>query len=521
MNQPNPIPVDTYGWHTVSAVTYAQVNNAIAANSGAFPASFTQPASGGSPTATGSFSNWAVTTGGAGAKIDMSLTLSGGSITSGGTTRNANGCTIVIEIEAGFIPQPNTSALLLSLEAGQAVTIVTTAQQFQTASGLTFLDSADYLSLLGDWLTANMDQFNHVFATVDLNPQFAAIPNADFSWLTPSWYSYAVAEPALNATVDNCVFAVLCLIDNTQPPVNLVQQVSNNAIPTGQNAAFLLAPSIFLKHIMFSAAPLMFSGLAVADAAANFTIDSNGTRIISTANLTLQPLSLENGATVSPSVSSGNFTVVINGTELLLNISDMQFNWSPGIDVHLTYKGAVSVGYDQASQELILSLDSQSASTPNAVAQPWLNNLNISFGVIGGIASLIGGVGGVVAVIRSGAQAAQAGAQVAAQGANAAAAGAAAANVAQNVGQAVNLSARAVTFIKIAALVTVGAAVAAMPTFVTLILEAIATGDYNSIPKLSDLANAAVGKVVTWPTSVGNYVLQTAQLNGALIFGLN
>ena len=55
-------PVDTYGWHTVSAVTYAEVNAAIAANPGSFPASFTY--ANGTVSATGSFGQWAVTTGG-------------------------------------------------------------------------------------------------------------------------------------------------------------------------------------------------------------------------------------------------------------------------------------------------------------------------------------------------------------------------------------------------------------------------------------------------------------------------
>jgi hypothetical protein len=514
------ITVDTYGWHTVSAVTYTEVNRAIAAAAGAFPASFSLVSSDGTITAAGNFSSWAVTFGGSGAKIAMSLALSGGSITSGGTTRNANSCTIVIQVEAGFIPQPNTGTFFLSLQAEQDVNIMTTAQQFGTLSGLQFLDASNYLSLLRDWLAANMDQFNHVFATVDLNPQFASIPNADFTWLTPSWYSYAVAEPASNKTADNCVFAVLCLIDNTQPPPNLVQQVSNNTVPAGQKAAFLLAPGIFLKHIMFGATPLMFSGLTVSDAAANFTIDSNGTRIISTQNLTLLPLALQNGKTVNPTVNSGNFTVSASGTELLINISDMQFNWSPGIDIHLTYTGNVSVGYNTASGHLVLNLDNQSASTPNAVTQPWLNDLNISVGVIGGIAALVGGIGGVVSVVRGGAQAAQAGAQVGVGAADAGLAIATAANIAQDVNQGATLAARVATFLRIAAFVTLGGAVAALPAIITQILTAIATGEYSSVPKVADLTNAAVGKVVTWPASVGSYFLKTAQLNGALIFVL-
>jgi hypothetical protein len=176
----------------------------------------------------------------------------------------------------------------------------------------------------------------------------------------------------------------------------------------------------------------------------------------------------------------------------------------------------------RASGHLVLNIDNQSASTPNAVTQTWLNDLNISVGVIGGIAALLGGIGGVVQAVTPAAAAAAAGdgVELAAVGADAGLAAAAANIVAQNVNQGANLAARVATFMRIAAFVTLGGAVAAMPAIVTSILTAIATGEYSSVPKVADLTNAAVGKVVTWPASVGSYFLNTAQLNGALIFVL-
>ena len=391
---------------------------------------------------------------------------------------------------------------------------MTDSNSFAPASGLPFLEAAEYLSLLQLWLEANLAQFNYVFATVNLTPSFPTQPNADFSWLTPSWYSYAVAEPALNPTVDNCVFAILCLIDGTQPfttgSASLQQCYSCRREGRVPDSAQHFSETHYAR--CGSADVLRAIGRGCP---CELYDRQQWHENHSTTDQTLLPLSMDQGITVTPSVSAGNFTVSIIGAELMLNISDMKFNWSPGIDVHLGYTGYVSVGFEATLGHLVFKLDQQTAPAPIAVNQAWLNDVNISIGVIGAIASLLGGIGGAVQIMKTPVAAvAQAGA------ANAGAAAAAAANVAQNVNQAATLSARAVAFLKVAAFMALGGAAAAMPVTITAILDAIATGNYSAVPKLADLANVAVGEVVTWPSSVGSYKLQSAQLNNALILGL-
>jgi hypothetical protein len=80
------------------------------------------------------------------------------------------------------------------------------------------------------------------------------------------------------------------------------------------------------------------------------------------------------------------------------------------------------------------------------------------------------------------------------------------------------IAARAITVAKIAA---IGAFVTtAIPSFMA-IATAIAQGDYESMPKITDLTDNALGQAIIWPSGVPGYVLASAQLNGSLQFGLN
>ena len=49
---------------------------------------------------------------------------------------------------------------------------------------------------------------------------------------------------------------------------------------------------------------------------------------------------------------------------------------------------------------------------------------------------------------------------------------------------------------------------------------AIAKGEYDSMPKITELTQTAIGKTVIWPSQEGVYKLDSAQLNQALQFGL-
>ena len=80
------------------------------------------------------------------------------------------------------------------------------------------------------------------------------------------------------------------------------------------------------------------------------------------------------------------------------------------------------------------------------------------------------------------------------------------------------IAARCFTVAKIAAIAAF--MTTAAPAFMG-IATAIAQGKYESMPRITDLTDNALGVAVRWPSGVPGYVLASAQLNGALQFGLN
>jgi hypothetical protein len=73
----------------------------------------------------------------------------------------------------------------------------------------------------------------------------------------------------------------------------------------------------------------------------------------------------------------------------------------------------------------------------------------------------------------------------------------------------------------VAKIAFVGAFVTQLMPTTALIANAIADGDFQSMPKITDLTSNAMGKAVVWPAGVPGYVLASAQLNGALQFGFD
>jgi Clostridium P-47 protein len=507
--------VDTAGWHTVSAISYTDVNKAISQQA-AYPTSFEQSASDGTASVSGTFGPWTITTGGSGPNIAMALPITGGTVTVSGTPSTITPCTATIQVRADFLPQPDNSMVQnLQLQQDQAVSVESC---LPAQSG--FLADASLKQLLQDWLNANLQQFNHTFATVDLDAKY---DNEGVKWLAPSWQSYAVAEPQ-TPTLDSSVFAVLCLIDGTQPSTGLVQQISPYAIPNHADASFLISPDKFLQHMMLASMPLMFVGIDHAPVTNNFKIDNDGTSILNKTKLQLQPMQLENGNIVKPTVDAGNFTLQLDTTELIITVTDMQFTYTPGIDVHLTYSGRSTIRYDSGRGVLTLSVTKQTGSGSVEVSKG-LEVTEVVLGVASIVLAMVGGIGGVVSRT---ANAAVEGAAVGTLGvAEAAGEDAAQAETAMIAALGCLIRGTPAQVSQIAARCFAVAKVAAITAFCTTllpaavqVLQAIADGKYDSLPKITDLTDGAVGKTVIWPASVGTFALASAQLNQALQFGL-
>jgi hypothetical protein len=507
--------VDTNGWHTVAAITYADVNKAIA-TTGVGPKTFTQTAPDGSAAVTGSFGPWRLATGGSGPLLMMSLPVTGGEVTVESVKHPISACTALVQITATYIPQSGTSLMHLVNDSSQPVSVESCLPKQSN-----FVVEASLRGLLETWLNANLDQFNAVFASVDLDADYV---HEGLKWLTPSFKGYAVAEPTQNATLTNSVFGVLCLIDGTNEPPGLVWQISPFVIPAGANAGFVISEEKFLEHMMLAAVPAMFQGIKDDPADQHFVIDNGGTRIRNKGTVQLLPVKLKKGKTVEPTVSDGNFTIQLDQAELELGITDMQFEYSPGITVHLNYTGRTTISLDTEHEILQMSAVIQSGSGSVEISKG-LEIAEIVLGVASIVLAVVGGLGGAVGRSASAAvETATTGTLGAAEAVGEDAAQAANATVSACRGlingtpaEVSEIAARCFAVAKVAA---IGAFATTLMPAIAQIINAVAEGDYQSMPKITDLTSSAVGKTVIWPEQVGTFNLQSAGLNGAFQFGL-
>jgi hypothetical protein len=504
--------VDTNGWHTVAAITYADVNRAIAAN-GRGPKTFLQTASDKSASITGTFRAWSLTTGGSGAILMMSLPITDGEVVIGTTSTPISACTATVRIQAIYTTGTKVN-LVNDATQGAAVEACLPAQS-------NFVADATLKDLLGVWLNANLSQFSAVFASVDLDADYT---REGLSWLTPSFKGYAVAELSQGATVNNSVFGVLCLIDDTQPPPGLDWQISPYVIPKGASASFVISEDKFLSHMMLAAVPAMFQGITNDPVGQHFVIDNGGTRIRNTGSVTLLPVKLDNGHVVTPTVSDSNFTIQLDQAELEIAITDMQFEYSPGITVHLNYSGRSVISLDTTHDILQMSAAIQSGSGSVAVSKD-LQIAEIVLGVASIVLAVVGGLGGFIGRTAS----------AAVQSASTAVLGAAEATgedaaVAEQVtvtccrglisGTPAEVNQIAARLFAVAKVAGIGVFCTTLMPAITAIIKAVADGDYQSMPKITELTSNAIGKTVIWPEAVGTFKLASAQLNGAFQFGL-
>ncbi|MBT8409355.1 MAG: TULIP family P47-like protein, partial [Alphaproteobacteria bacterium] len=237
------------GWDTVFAIRYADVNSAIVkaeSSPPGFDATITDDLLqmlmpkgdwGESATAVGTFGDWALAPGGAGHKIQMTLPVPTVTLTRPGhpdVTRTD--VTFSIEVELAPISRGKNSGAdggelfdfkLLAPQGAGDYTITVTDCSYQ-GSDQDQINRAFLIAIMTVWLNDNTAQFDHTFATVNLNAKAA---HDKFDWLMPTTTSYAVND---QGTMESGIFGVLCMTENRAPSKN--QQIMTEALPPEQRS---------------------------------------------------------------------------------------------------------------------------------------------------------------------------------------------------------------------------------------------------------------------------------------------
>lgn len=511
-------PIDLGGWHTASAVTYRALNEAIIAQ-GVTPSGIQYTSGDGSAAIDGTFGPWSLTVGaGAGTRVMLNLPITSGTFTLQGTPQPIVACDVGVSLGLAFVPQDDGLQVLVPT-GDEPITVETvTPSQGDTTT------DAVFKQVIQNWLEENLDDFRIVFGSVNLDADYAL---EGLTWLTPSYVAYAVAEPITGATLDNSIFGILCLIDGEEPSSSLEAAIPLEAIPEGKDAAFLISQQKFIQHMLLDAVPFMFKGIEDEPATTNFRIENDGTTIVNIKDLELANVKVKDKDR-NPKVEARDFTIEADGPHLKLNLAKAKFEYSLGIYIVIEYDSTSTLGYDSDNGILKVTVVEEDSEGACEVSKG-IEIAEAITGIASIVLTLVGALGGTVSRTAS----------AAIESAEAATLGSAESIsdsmesfevqeeealkilggiISGDAAQMGQIGARASVVMKVCA---VGLFCTGSAWAVPTIMQAVLNGDYEKPEmQLSSLTDAAVGDTIIWPRQAGDFTLSSAELNGAMIFGL-
>lgn len=420
----------------------------------------------GSNEVVGSWGVWQITTGGSGIYIQMNCPIAAGWYN--GDKLDLTGYTVVIRVQLDFFEHKTEGDTSLKQELklrldksdpnNPPVVIVTILDPQGIA-----LEAGDAGMLEGPfkaWFTDNLVLFDHVFCTADTTETESTADG--LYWLKPSFTACAAAEPTATTgltqeqIMDQSVFAVLHTIEGRKPE-GLAAEIDLNAIPMGKNTALSFSNACFLRHFIEPALPFLFQidTSQCTDKAAverllkefgeNFEVVNDGKEISNKRNLSLPPMRLPEdvggkiahllkeygeyfvkgfanelnppppppslpedvgGKIVHPDIEAGDFSIEVDGQVLRVTFTNMHYEYSPGIDVYLTYQSELMLSMKDKRLQLTETKRSIKGQVTKSSLASWFQ---IAGGIALGIILIpIGGalgkvIGGEISVAISGA----------------------------------------------------------------------------------------------------------------------
>jgi hypothetical protein len=345
-----PVPsAGTLGWDTVFAIRVPDVNAAIVEEKTS-PKTFASGDLGGGWSITGDFGDWQITPGGDGENINLLIPATSGIMVFSGKTYALDGAQITAQYKLELMPgnpppntpptkegsnhkfKPSTQAESSHINVVSVIDVTipkATKDRWPTGMPAAAVEAL-VEGAFGKDLNANVSDFTHTFAAVDLN---VMADHGSLQWLKPAFTSYAYAD---GHDLCSSFFGVLTLTDNIERAANLMHELSPAAIPTTQRSAFLISEQLFMRQAILPNLPNAFKSASSSD----FKLTNNGTEVINATTDKVELDGVKYGAiTYHPYLES--FDLVINTTELVTTMT-VKIDISPGITTYVdisTYHG--------------------------------------------------------------------------------------------------------------------------------------------------------------------------------------
>lgn len=318
---------ETEGWDTVFALHISDVNSAIA-RAQSYPTSFELSDAADGYTISGSFDTWKIVPGGSGDLILFAIPFHNCSIIEPGKEREDVKGTAKVVVRLNFIHEEadttsNSNKQLLQIKStptkpGEKVASISTIV-FEGKQP-SFVGGAVLRGLLEEWLNNNLEDFDHVFATVNIN---RTASSGDFQWLQPNFVTYAYSDLG---TKNDGALGVLCMTEN-RSRIDLAQQISSVIIPPGQRAGFLISKNRLIAKLLLPNMPKVFQGSKESDYKLSETGDSI---VLASKKVRFKVKAKHGSSSKSYTAKVLDLQMTIEGAELQLSVTT-ETEISPGI----------------------------------------------------------------------------------------------------------------------------------------------------------------------------------------------
>ncbi|KAF4450193.1 hypothetical protein F53441_6627 [Fusarium austroafricanum] len=178
-------------------------------------------------------------------------------------------------------------------------------------------DASTFKELISNNIDMIVSSFQFAFATVYSLPQ--SVQPATLTWLRPISSEYAVFEP-VNPNTDNCVFAILSMVNNNVNS-NPIFQVDANVIPPNCTSGLLISPTMFLNNLL---APSVYK-LFIQSDQSDFTVDENNLSITNTATIGWANIRMDSTQGLVLSVNEGGFSMSAENDRITMSISNQSY----------------------------------------------------------------------------------------------------------------------------------------------------------------------------------------------------
>lgn len=388
--------VSTFGWDTAYVASFPVVNQAILKQK-SYPTSFDYKDETGI-VISGKWTSWQLTPGGAGGDVQMICEVESGTATGDNQNGDLTNSQVVIQVNlkqvaaADPINDPtakdngtaqnlvvNTSATGLD----PAVSIISSS--YPKVTSVLLKDLLD--SIFKNYFNANIGKFNHVFAVMNINE----VADKDgFQWVKPTAIQYAVASPE-DRKIEHSAFGLIAMVKKHPIQPSMQQAVDVRALlnlPSGANSAFVISETMVAQNMLLRGAIATIQGSTASD----FGFSKDGLSVTNVNDLVWGHFQTEDNGVISPKIAANNFVMRADDTYIYLEITNANYETSPGVTVHMNMTQKFTYNTVQAKNgNYVFIPDTQGFGNPSITANISLSEgLQITEIVMGAVAAIAG-----------------------------------------------------------------------------------------------------------------------------------